>query len=109
MIPRMAVVLHRLTAGSYTKGVFTEGTPSTEQIFSSVQSATPHDLESLPEGRRNAKAYRLYTDTKLRLVTASNPDKVELYGENYEVNYEGVWQNGLINHYKYLVTKIGEP
>jgi hypothetical protein len=109
MIPRMAVVIHRLGVGSYVKGVFTEGSPSTESIKASVQPATSHDLQSLPEGRRNVKAYRLYTSTRLRMVTDSNPDRVELYGETYEVNYEGVWQNKIINHYKYIVTKIGEP
>jgi hypothetical protein len=109
MIPRMALTVSRLAVGTYVKGVFTEGTTSAIVITASVQSASPHDLESLPEGRRNAKTYRLYTDTRLRLVTMSNPDKVGIFGETYEVNLENAWQNGLINHYKYIVTKIGEP
>ena len=109
MIPRMVVTVHRLAVGSYIKGVFTEGAASTETIRASVQPASPNDLQSLPEGRRNSKAYRLYTDTRLRLVTTSNPDKVVLFGEDYEVTTEEIWQNNIINHYKYIVTKIGNP
>ena len=103
------VTVHRTSVGSYTKGVYTEGSTSTEVIQASVQPASPNDLLPLPEGRRNAKAFRLYTATPLRLVTDANPDRVVLFSEEYEVMHAAPWRNNVISHYKFIVSKIGEP
>lgn len=104
-----AVTVHRTSVGSYTKGVYTDGSHSTEVIQASVQPASPNDMIVLPEGQRNAKAFRLYTTAVLRLVTDCNPDRVVLFNEEYEVVRAEPWRNNVISHYKYVVTKIVEP
>jgi len=109
MIPRMTLTVKRPAAGTWVKGVFVPGTATQMTIRASVQPATKNDIEFLPEGRRNSKSYALFTDTRLNMVTTSNPDIITIYSEDFELMREEVWQNGLINHYKYIVAKIGQP
>ena len=103
---RQPVTVHRMAIGTYLKGEYTEGAASTITIMASVQPDTRSAVEPAAEGRDNRKVFKLYTDTKLRLVTEANPDRVVLFGEEYEVASEAIWQNNVINHYKYTVVEI---
>lgn len=104
---RQSVTVTRYAAGSYTKGVFAPGTTSTLTIQASIQPASPNDTLLLPELRRNDKAFVLFSDTELRLVNGStNPDRVTLFGETYEVLAKSPWRNNVINHYYYVVAKV---
>ncbi len=107
---RQTVTVTRLGGGSLVKGRWTgEGSASTFDIKASIQPIRPNEVESLPEGRRNSKAFRLYTSADLRdMQSGANPDRVELFGEDYEVTAKAPWQNNVINHYKYFVTKLLE-
>lgn len=101
------LTVKRLSPGTWDKGVFTEGSESTITIRASIQPLSPHDLQVLPEGRRDSQLYCIYTSTELRLATNSNPDKVVINGEDYEVVSAAPWRNNIINHYRYIVTRIG--
>lgn len=104
------LTVKRFAQGTYDKGEFVEGSSSTLTIRASVQSPKAHDLQLLPEGRRNSQAYRLYTDTELRLSTAANPDKVVIDGEDYEVMAKSPWQNRILPHFRYVVVRMdGTP
>lgn len=103
---RKTYTVTRVTVGSITDGYYTNGTSNTFDIQASIQPLKPSDVQQLPEGRRNKKMFTVFTDTELQVVTSSNPDKLSIYGEVYELDQEEVWQNGVINHYKYLAIKV---
>lgn len=107
---RKSLSLTRKGAGSYVDGVWVDGANQALTIKASVQPATPEDLLSLPENRRTAAAYRLYSDFAFRgaLEDAHNPDRVVIGGENYEVTAVSIWQNGVIPHYKAIATRLQE-
>jgi hypothetical protein len=95
-------------AGSVTNGYFTDGATTPTNIMASVQPIKPHEVEQLPEGRRDSQSYWLFTDTALNMVTSANPDLITINGEDYEVFKCEPWQNNVISHYKVLVSKVLE-
>lgn len=108
---RKPINAFRYSGTSVSGGFIVPGTESPFQIMASVQPTKPSDLETLPEGRRDAgKSFRLYTDTVLQVVNDGDmkPDQVELYGNRYEVTGHGPWQNDVINHHKYIAMKVLE-
>ena len=103
----------RKAAGSFVKGVWTPSlvAATTFTILASVQPATPRDLQSLPEERRNRQSYLIFTSTQLLTVDVpgvTNPDIVSIYGEDYEVSGPSAWQNGILDHYEIIVQKIDD-
>ena len=109
MIPRKPLVGKRFAVGTYTDGVWTQGSSSTLNFTASVQPLSGKDKESLPEGFREKAGYKLYTDTEMKTVDEKNgisADQVTIDGLLYEVVTVGVWQNSIINHYKVIVSLI---
>ena len=89
------------------KGRTTETYSGVFTIHSSVQPAKNNEIQSLPEGRREREAYTLYSsDDLVSLKESKNPDQVLLYGDWYEVTSKQKWNNNIINHNKYVVTKL---
>jgi hypothetical protein len=104
---RHAVTVTKRTTGTLVDGIYTDAASTSSVIQASVQPAGDSDVQTLPEGRRERKAFRLYTDSELvSLQESENPDRVYLYAEDYEVVTKNPWQNGVINHFKYIVVKI---
>lgn len=100
----------RYGAGTWSHGRFTEDTsPITIQIRASLQPVPPHEVALLPEGKRDSQSYRLYTSTELRLAEDSNPDRVIVDNEEYEVSQGAPWKNDILSHYRYLITKMESP
>ena len=103
--------LNRKTASS---GTVVNGRWSSESyaangtILASVQPLEMHEMEALPEGRRNHKAYWLFTSTQLNIVGTQNPDIITIDSEDYEVIKQQPWQNGVISHYETLVVEVLE-
>jgi hypothetical protein len=58
--------------------------------------------------RRERKSYTLFSDERLNDLVASpgNPDRVTIDDEVFEVSRTAPWKNNVINHYKYVVTKM---
>ena len=100
------VTLNRISGGVYTNGMWVEGSPTTSTVMCSVQPMTDHDMQMLPSGRRESKAYVVFTDTELFEVGTQNPDLVTIDGETFEVVRSAPWRNNIINHYKYYVVKL---
>lgn len=96
------------TSGSYVNGRWaneTSGTPFT--VIGSVQPADLKEVQALPEERREHSVLRLYTQTELHsLSSTKNPDRISIDGKNYEVFKKGAFSNGIIPHYKYLLTEV---
>lgn len=106
---RQALTGTRVSPGGYVNGVWQEGIEESLTVYVSVQPTSPHDMESLPSGRRERKSYTLYGADRLRSVEdGSNPDRVTINGDEYEVADSREWRNGIINHNKSIVQRVGE-
>lgn len=96
----------QFAGGEYVAGEWTNGTPVRADISASVQPARGGDLELVPEGRRHEKSYRLYTTSTFTDTPGSQPDRVLLFGEEYEVVHSQRWDSGLIPHVKAIAVKL---
>ena len=90
------------TPGAITlvNGRASQAAPTLSTIQASVQPLTMHQMQSLPEGRRNSKSFTIFTDTNLGMITDKNPPIVTIENEEYEIWKKASWQNGIINHYQ---------
>ena len=108
---RQPLIVTRKTGGDFVNGIWTPGTTTDVDISASVQPASPDDMQRLPEGRRQEKAYVLRSDQEL-IETNDNAeqsaDLVTIGGEDYEVVRCSRWQNGIINHFESLVVRQSE-
>ena len=101
----------RHAAGSYVNGLFVAGSPSTITIQASIQPATGEDIKALPEGRRLDDYVKVYTDADLQVLEEVNglqPDKLTWRGHTYECISSDVRQMGVINHFKYIFSKVSQ-
>ena len=102
--------VRRLSSGDYINGEWhTETEAAPFIIVASVQPLTPKEMKTLPEGRRNSQAYRIYTDIELHTIRDQNPDRVELFGQEFEILSVEIWQNQVIPHYKAIAVKLDQP
>jgi hypothetical protein len=98
----------RLAPGARVNGRWVEGAPTSISFKASVQPVSEHDLAFLDISRRERKSYTIYTDTKLNALTAgtTNPDRVNIENEVYEVVIAAPWRNNVISYYKYIIQKL---
>lgn len=105
--------------GAYdVHGRWQESTGQPFTIEGSVQPLRARELNSLPEGRRASAAFRIYTDFRLRTVddkALKNPDRITFRVPSYDTTaplrtYEVIsveeWQNGIVPHYKAIVSLL---
>ncbi len=100
-------------AGAYDEnGRWQESAVNAFTFEASVQPLSAREIKSLPEGRRAAASFRLYTDYPLRTVddkNGRNPDRVLIadragFERAYEVVSVEDWGNGIVPHYKAVVS-----
>lgn len=108
---RKPQTITRTTAGAYVNGLFVPGTPSSITIQASVQPVTGEDIKALPEGRRLDDYVKVYTDSDLQVLqesTGKQPDKLSWRGHTYECISADVRQMSVINHFKYIFSKVSQ-
>ena len=105
---RKNLVVKHQAAGHRTDGVWYTGAETNDSITASVQPLKPFEVQNLSEGRRTRAPLWLITNTLLHLASMTTPDIVIINGERYEIETMEAWQNGVINHYKYLVVRTVE-
>ena len=108
---RQDVAVERREPGAFVDGVWAPGvvSPSVTFIKASVQPASQDDLERLPEGQRITGAYKLFTNDTLRLARdGQEADRVQIGGDWYLVTAAEDWNNGIVPHNVYIVTRIVE-
>jgi hypothetical protein len=100
------LTVKRFAAGTWVKGIFTNGEASDITISAGVQQPTPDDIDLLEEGKRARKSIVVFTQTELKLPTeTTNADVVVWDGEYYEVNVLKPFRT-LFDGYKAVCTKI---
>ena len=103
---------YRPTGAYDENGRWVESTTNSFTFEASVQPLGAREIKSLPEGRRAAASFRLYTDYPLRTVddkNARNPDRVTIrdragFDRDYEVISVEDWGNKIVPHYKAVVS-----
>lgn len=109
LLQKLRITLFRFESGEFNEnGIWVPGTQELIPIRCTVQPATPEDLQSLPEGRRQSRAFRIFTRAFLRAVATKNPDQVQINGERYELLSVQIWQNNIINHYTAIAVRLDD-
>lgn len=109
----LTLTVRRKDPGSYVNGVWVEGTDVPDfTIKASWQPLNGKDLETLEEGERLRVVYKGYTETELFPADPLTQEEGDIIegpdGKDYEVVNVEPWQNNLINHYKFMVTRLKE-
>lgn len=98
------------SVGAYVAGVWVPGGRSLLSVDCSVQPAAMRtDLQALPEGRHLSDFVKVYTDVRLQISSDGEgiqSDIVVSQGYGYELMSIFENQSSVINHYKYLASKI---
>lgn len=105
---RKTYTITRFGAGQYVGGFWVEGTMEQFDIQASAQPLRPEEVESLPEGRRTEQAFKIYTDTELKVAdsgNSQNSDLITIQGEDYEIISVSPYKSGVIDHYKAIAVK----
>ena len=87
-------------------GRIIDGTPTTLQIYASVQPADRIQMEAVPHLRDYKQLFILYSNSELFTSDAESKteaDKVSIQGKFYEVVTVEPWLNNVRSHYKIIV------
>lgn len=104
-VGKTTIVVTRKTPGTYVKGVYQEGTPTTNTIVANIQPGLKlNDTQHLPEGERGRLALRIYTSSELRARREGSgghdADEFIYNGETYVVKWSHYYSMGILNHWK---------
>lgn len=96
--------------GQYVSGEWVAGEEQSSTIYCSVQPAKlGEDVLSLPEGRRISDYRRFYSDVLLPIPEdqeGQQPSLIYVGPDKYQIKERNPWQNGIINHYKYIAVRV---
>lgn len=105
----------RRLQGQYLNGKWQEGAEQTITIQASVQPLNEQEVQSLPEGRRSGKAYKVFTDTELYEAdqetagqAARNADIIVIGGKDFEIVRVLPHLAGVLSHYKCYAVEVPE-
>jgi hypothetical protein len=85
------------------------GTTTDIEVVMNIQPLTGKEVDALPEGRREKKNIKGYSDTQIFAIDESggvSPDIITYNGEKYEVYESKLYDNNIISHYKFLAWLI---
>jgi hypothetical protein len=114
LMQRQTVSVKRYTAGTYTAGVYVNGSNSTISLVGAIQASAgsfEQDLKDLGlEGRDVKGVIKVFTTQPLYTIDSSpskQADRVILDSEEYEVRAVAAWQQGIVlKHYKSIAVKL---
>lgn len=104
-----------VTGGAGQPTITIQNSPFTINATASMQPTKGIDVELIPEGRRDAQTYKMYTSTEIFGITTQNPDQITVLKAPFtdlvfEVININDWQNNdnfnVTNHYKYLMMRL---
>lgn len=98
----------RSYSGEYVDGVWEQTLTSTRTgVMCSLHPMRGADLDQLPEGLREHKTMKIFTDVILvTKETSQAPDTIELKGTLYNVVMAAPWENNVLTHYEYIIQKV---
>ena len=108
LFPRLLKYIHR--TGAFVKGTWVVS-ESDATFTGSIQPVTGKDTLSLPVLRRDTGSVKVYSDTPLSVSAEGGHapgDLVQWGGRYWEIYAALPFQNGLLDHYKYLAADFCE-
>ena len=101
----------RATTGP-SRGEFIEGAATTFSMVASIQPLSGHEAQLLPEGVRDAAAFKCYTESQLQTAEqdgATQADSVSYRGQSYTVTVEQPYPDAPgLRHRKYILSRATE-
>jgi len=95
-----------LTASGASKPTYT-----TISAIGTMSACSPSDIARLEEGKRTRQSFKFITNTSLTSAgqTGQLPDWIQYGSDWYEITNSNPWENGVMSHYEYIITKIENP
>lgn len=81
------------------------------EVYASVQALKANEMYALPEGRRQGRAVKVYTDKELYVDdqrTNTMADHFKWRGKLFEVVASDIFQSDVINHYRAYAVEVSE-
>lgn len=101
----------RKAAGTYVKGIWSDGATSTFSASGSLQPVSAYTAKALLEGSRLTTMQEFITGTKLIAtdpLTQITGDTISIDNEIWVVIKVDGWQNGILPHYSCFITRKDE-
>ena len=110
-LPHRTFVTRTFGPSTNTKGTITPGNAVAGTVTGSLSAATPSDIALLEEGKRSRQCYKLMSNTPLQIAVAGGlmPTQVQVGTDWFEIANENPWQNNVMNHFEYILTKVENP
>jgi hypothetical protein len=110
-LPHRIFVTRTFGPSNNVKGTITRGTEAAGTVTGSLSAASPSDIALLEEGKRSRQCYKLMSNTPLQIAVAGGlmPAQVQVGADWFEIANENPWQNNVMNHYEFLITKVENP
>ncbi|HCU25441.1 MAG TPA: hypothetical protein DF383_10530 [Deltaproteobacteria bacterium] len=102
------LTVRRKATGEYVNGEYQPGAESTFQAVLSVQPLSDKERINLPEGQRNKRILKGYSDTALQVAdeaTGAMGDRIEFDGTDFEVTRVASWP-GDLTHWKVELAEV---
>lgn len=81
------------------------------EVYASVQALKANEMYALPEGRRQGRAVKIYTDVELYTAdqhTGTQADRFIWRGRTFEIVASDIFQSDVINHYRAYAVEVSE-
>ena len=111
VLPHRTFTVKRFGPTTTTSSGTTPGTQSSVFCIGTLISCSPSEIARLEEGKRSRQAFKLITDAALNVANAGGqlPDWLSVNGTWFEVSNSNPWENGVMTHQEYIITKIENP
>ena len=111
VLPHAAYAGKRFVPSTNVEGTITPGLKSAFTTSGTMSAVSPSDVALLPEGKRTRQAFNYITADALQVAGQSGlqPDWIYNSGFWFEVSAMKPWQNQVISHFEYVITKIENP
>ncbi|HEX5034653.1 MAG TPA: hypothetical protein VFW62_09250 [bacterium] len=103
-----ARTVRRRAPGDYVAGTYQPGAESSFSAVLSVQPLSDKERLNLPEGQRNKRILKGYSDTALQVAdeaTKTMGDRVQFDGTDFEVTRVETWP-GDLSHWKVELAEV---
>lgn len=90
-------------------GIFRDAPVTELTVMASVQPLKATEMQALPEGRRGARAVKVYSDTELYMaeqMSGQQADRFVWLGRMFEVVGVDAYQCEVISHYKSYAVEV---
>ena len=110
-LPHQVLNFKRFGPVTTTTSGSTPGSQTTGTTTGTLSAASPSDIARLEEGKRSRQAFKFITSDLLYVAMSGGqlPDWIQVGLDWFEISGSNPYQNTVISHYEYIITKIENP